>query len=212
MDLVDAPPDVVVSDDRPGLAGCAQAKCNRRQKRDDRARQAKQARTEALEDAGLKRERIKVKVTEWEFWRFPLQPHPRTGYGGQGLARESLWLAMGADRPGFMEDWTAVFNEHVNWGKRGNAFGKAVKRERDANMLWRQRLREKITADGMPETAGDGLELTAQQQQPAPRLPQGKAKDKQSRARLDANEARSLVKRSKSTVDVSAQQQAIEVR
>eukprot|EP00911_Craspedida_sp_UC1_P000686 UC1_evm2s523 len=126
-------------------------KRTRREKRDARTAQAKRDRVAALDAEGMRRTRVRVRVTDDEVWSFPLQPHPRRGYGGQGLARKSVWLAMNAaagdhddTATSFLDAWTAVFNEHVNWGKRGNAFMKAVKRERDANMLWRQRLRDKM--------------------------------------------------------------------
>ena len=67
------------------------------------------------------------------------QPRPRD-YGGLGLARPSLFLRL--DDPAFVPKLTEEFQEHIP-GFFGKQRTKAMKKQLDGNMLWRQLLEKK---------------------------------------------------------------------
>ena len=60
-----------------------------------------------------------------------------------GFAKPSVWLALSDED--FNDRFGAIFAQHVEFGSTGKAFIKAFKREREANMLWRVKLKEKLS-------------------------------------------------------------------
>mmetsp|Transcript_34140 Transcript_34140/g.106938 ORF Transcript_34140/g.106938 Transcript_34140/m.106938 type:complete len:160 (-) Transcript_34140:209-688(-) len=86
--------------------------------------------------------RIDVDLPTPHCWSFPLLPK-QTAYGGMGFARDSEWLSLRDED--FMEKFTVLYEAHVDFGSTGKAFLKGMKRERDKDMLWRQKLKEKMS-------------------------------------------------------------------
>jgi hypothetical protein len=70
-----------------------------------------------------------------------IQPRP-SNYSGIGLARDSLWISF--KNPSFFPSLEEEFREHIP-GFFGKQRTKAMKRQLDANMLWRKLADKKKT-------------------------------------------------------------------
>mmetsp|Transcript_13023 Transcript_13023/g.24861 ORF Transcript_13023/g.24861 Transcript_13023/m.24861 type:complete len:258 (-) Transcript_13023:244-1017(-) len=68
-----------------------------------------------------------------------LQP-VKAKYGGMGLAKPSVYVNI-ADAE-FSQRFSEVFSEHID-GWAGNSYSKAIKKEKQKGMLWKQRLTQK---------------------------------------------------------------------
>jgi len=69
-------------------------------------------------------------------------------YGGLGLARPSLYIPF--DDISFVPKLEEEFSEHID-GFFGKTRTKAMKKQSDGNMLWRQRLKAKQAAENLEE-------------------------------------------------------------
>ena len=73
-----------------------------------------------------------------------LQP-VKAKYGGQGFAKPSYFINGAA--PDFKEKLDELFDEHID-GFSGKSFRKMGKKQENAGMLWKQRLKAKAEAEG----------------------------------------------------------------
>jgi len=98
-----------------------------------------------------------------------LQPR-RAKYGGQGLAKDSTYVNIASDT--FLDDFTELFDEHVD-GFNGKSYVKMGKSQED--MLWKQKLREKLNnkknqGGGGGGGGGDGVKtLSSKEKQSLPK-------------------------------------------
>ena len=83
-----------------------------------------------------------------------IQPRPKD-YGGLGLARETLWLQF--EDPAFTRRLEEEFQEHVD-GFFGKQRTKAMKKQLDGKMLWRQ-LQNQTTKKQLGNKKVDGKKL-----------------------------------------------------
>ena len=91
-----------------------------------------------------------------------LQPK-RAKYGGQGLAKDSTYVNIASDT--FLDDFTELFDEHVD-GFNGKSYVKMGKSQED--MLWKQKLREKLNKN--QGGGGDGVKtLSSKEKQSLPK-------------------------------------------